>query len=62
KEEEKGKQPVRQARMQQAVDVHAEEIATACPFCLTMLTDASNEMETDVAVRDLAEIVAERLV
>ena len=62
KEEEKGKQPVRQARMQQAVDVHAEEIATACPFCLTMLTDASNEMETNVAVRDLAEIVAERLV
>ncbi len=61
KEEEKGKQPVRQARMEQALDVQASEIATACPFCLTMLTDANNEMEAGVEVRDLAEIVAERL-
>ncbi len=62
KEEEQGNEAVRRARMQQAMDVQAEQVATACPFCLTMLKDANTEMEGSVEVKDLAEIVAERLI
>ncbi|NOX89612.1 MAG: (Fe-S)-binding protein [Calditrichaeota bacterium] len=61
KEEEPGEEPVRRARLKQAMDVNAEVVSTACPFCLTMLTDASNEMEANIGIKDIAEIVAERL-
>jgi Fe-S oxidoreductase len=41
----------------------ASTVATACPFCLTMLKDAASEKNLDkIAVRDLAEIVADALV
>jgi len=35
-------------------------VATSCPFCLTMLRDALVDKDrADVAVRDLAQILAE---
>ncbi len=39
-----------------------EEICTACPFCMTMLSDAANETGVEnVTTRDLAEIVLEAM-
>lgn len=61
KEEEAGEQPVRQNRMQEIQDKGAEIVCTACPFCLTMMRDAANELETNVVSKDIAELVAERL-
>lgn len=41
----------------------AQSIAVACPFCMTMVTDGTKakDAEENVAVKDLAELVAERL-
>ena len=39
----------------------ADEVAVGCPFCMTMLNDASKADGGEVAVKDVAEIVAERL-
>ena len=61
KEEEPGDEAVRRARLKQAQNIAAQTISTACPFCLTMLTDASNETSAGIEVKDLAELVAERL-
>ena len=37
-----------------------DEIATACPFCLVMLRDGITDLDrTDVAVRDVAELLAD---
>jgi len=32
-----------------------------CPFCLTMMTDAAKGEGSEIQVKDVAEIVAERL-
>jgi len=40
----------------------ATTIAAACPFCMTMMSDGVKEKGAEVAVKDLAEIVAEALV
>jgi Fe-S oxidoreductase len=62
KEEEEGQEAVRRERFKEAVDIGAETIGTGCPFCLTMLRDAGNELESNIQVRDIAEIVAEKIV
>jgi Fe-S oxidoreductase/nitrate reductase gamma subunit len=47
-------------RVQQALEKGPDEIATSCPFCLIMLRDGTTDLErTDVAVRDVAELLAE---
>ena len=61
KEEEPGTERIRQNRLKEARETQADVVCTACPFCLTMLRDASNELEADVKVQDLAEIIAEKL-
>ena len=61
KEEEKGDEPVRQNRMNQVKESGAEIVCTACPFCLTMMRDAANELENGVEAKDIAELIAERL-
>jgi dimethylglycine catabolism B len=48
-------------RTEEAVKTGAKEIATECPFCLSMLDDAAKVMESGMQVRDVAEIVAECL-
>jgi Fe-S oxidoreductase len=50
-------------RMAQATPLSPTVIATACPYCTVMLTDAAKAMpETEgVMVRDIAEIVADAL-
>jgi Fe-S oxidoreductase len=49
-------------RAKEALATGAKTIATACPFCLTMLTDGVMAQEVeDVQVRDIAEIVADSI-
>jgi len=61
KEEEEGREAVRRERFREAETTEPDIIGTACPFCLTMLRDAGNELESSLAVQDIAEIVAARL-
>ncbi len=49
-------------RSKEALDTGAMTVATACPFCLTMMADGVKSFDReDVAVKDIAEIVAEGL-
>lgn len=48
-------------RTEEALGTGADTIASACPFCMTMMTDGvkSFEKQDDVGVKDIAEIVLE---
>jgi dimethylglycine catabolism B len=48
-------------RTEEAQKTGANEIATECPFCLSMLDDTTKVMNTGMNVKDVAEIVAECL-
>ncbi|UCH33784.1 MAG: 4Fe-4S dicluster domain-containing protein [Armatimonadota bacterium] len=49
-------------RTAEALKTGAQAIAVACPFCLTMLDDGVKDAGAgDVAVRDIAEVIAARL-
>lgn len=48
-------------RAEEAKKTGATEIATECPFCLSMLDDAAKVANTGMDVKDVAEIVAECL-
>ena len=62
KEEEHGDQAVNMRRYEEAVETGASCIAVGCPFCLTMLTDASKEAgDESLEVKDIAELIAETL-
>ncbi|AUM67064.1 MULTISPECIES: (Fe-S)-binding protein [Brevibacillus] len=51
------------ARTEQALEVNPTEIASACPYCLTMMDDGlkMKEAEEQVKARDIAEILADAL-
>lgn len=51
-------------RTQHAVETGAETVATACPFCMQMMEDGVKLTgnEGSLAVRDIAEILAESLI
>ncbi|MBI5824746.1 MAG: (Fe-S)-binding protein [Chloroflexi bacterium] len=61
KEEEAGSGRVNEARFAEAKSTGADTVAVGCPFCLTMMTDASKADGGNIQVKDVAEIVAERL-
>ncbi len=61
KEEEPGDEAVSVNRLREALATGAQTVAVACPFCLTMLADAGKELQSDVAVKDVVELAAERL-
>ncbi|MCP4167937.1 MAG: (Fe-S)-binding protein [Chloroflexi bacterium] len=61
KEEEHGDEAVNMERYKECAASGASTIAVACPFCLTMLTDASKEADEGVVVKDIVELVAEGL-
>jgi Fe-S oxidoreductase len=61
KEEEPGTSRVNTTRYLEAKATHANTIAVGCPFCLTMMNDASKADGDSLQVKDVAEIVAERL-
>jgi acetoin utilization deacetylase AcuC-like enzyme len=50
-------------RTEQALATGAKTVAVGCPFCMTMMTDGTKakDVEGSVQVKDLAELVAERL-
>ncbi|VEN72827.1 conserved membrane hypothetical protein [Candidatus Desulfarcum epimagneticum] len=52
------------ARAEEIAASGADHAAAACPFCMTMLEDGMKEMgkEDDIQIRDIAEIVAEKMV
>ncbi|MDQ3250161.1 MAG: (Fe-S)-binding protein, partial [Chloroflexota bacterium] len=62
KEEEHGTEAVNQHRYNEAAATGAKTVAVGCPFCLTMLTDAAKKADQGVQIKDVAEIIAERLV
>ncbi|QQG49209.1 MAG: (Fe-S)-binding protein [archaeon] len=49
-------------RTEEAASTGAKEIATECPFCMSMFEDTTKVMNTGMDVRDVAEIVADSLV
>ncbi len=61
KEEEAGSGRVNEARYQEAKSTGANMIAVGCPFCLTMMNDASKADGDSMQVKDVAELVAERM-
>ena len=60
KEEEKGDKRINIERTEEALATNAGYIASACPFCNTMLTDGvkNAEQEGGVKVMDIAEMIA----
>ena len=48
------------ARTEQALEVNPTMISSACPFCLTMLSDGTKakDVEQDIGTMDVAEILA----
>ena len=63
KEEEPGNKRINVERTQEALGTGAGVIASACPYCNTMLTDGVKleEKESEVTVKDIAELIAESL-
>ena len=61
KEEEHGSDAVNATRYAEAAATGAGTVAVGCPFCLTMLSDASKQSDDDVVVKEIVEILAERL-
>ena len=61
KEEEHGTASVNLVRFAEAKETEAELLAVGCPFCLTMMEDASKADGGQIPVRDVAEIIADRL-
>jgi Fe-S oxidoreductase len=61
KDAEPGNKEVNIERTEEALATNAHTIAVACPFCMTMMSDGvkNKERESDVSVKDLAELIAE---
>ncbi len=61
-EETEGKR-VNVARTEQALEVNPTTIASACPYCLTMIGDGTKakEVEDTVSTKDIAEILEEAM-
>jgi len=60
KEAEKGDLEVYTLRTNDILEISPEIVATACPFCMTMLTDGikMKEKQAEIKVFDIAELVA----
>lgn len=63
KEDEPGEKRINIERTEEALQTGAKIIASACPFCNTMMMDGvkNKEKEAEVEVLDIAELVAESL-
>ncbi|MEQ9423104.1 MAG: (Fe-S)-binding protein [Cyclobacteriaceae bacterium] len=61
KDAEPGNKEVNIERTEEALETNPNVIASACPFCMTMLSDGvkNKEKEETVKVKDLAELIAE---
>jgi len=63
KEEEHGTPRINVTRLDQLMEAKPDTIAVACPFCTTMVSDATKAkgLEEQVKVKDVVEIVADSL-
>ncbi|MCX6244102.1 MAG: (Fe-S)-binding protein [Bacteroidetes bacterium] len=63
KEAEKGNKEIYMERTEDALETRADVIATACPFCMNMLTDGIKYKNKEDEVRnlDIAEMIARSL-
>lgn len=54
---------INEERTKEALSTGAETIASACPFCMTMLSDGVKhfEKQDSVSVKDIAEIILENI-
>ncbi|MCP4142255.1 MAG: 4Fe-4S dicluster domain-containing protein [Chloroflexi bacterium] len=54
---------INQTRLQDAIDVKADIVATACPYCLTMFEDAVNVkgMAEEMQILDISEVLAKKI-
>ena len=62
--EEHGGKRINEMRTDQALETGAEVISTACPFCLTMISDglkAKEEAAEKVKALDIAEVLAQKV-
>ncbi len=61
KDAEKGNKEINIERTEEALATGANIVASGCPFCMTMMTDGvkNKEKESEVQVKDLAELIAE---
>ncbi len=56
-----GGERINDVRAKEALQTGADKIATACPFCLLMLTDGVKKSTDERKVFDIAELIAEKL-
>jgi Fe-S oxidoreductase len=61
KEEEEGTERVNNARFAEAKVTGVNTVAVGCPFCLTMLSDSAKADNSEIQIKDVAELVAERM-
>jgi len=63
KEAEKGDKEIFIERTEDALKTEAKVIATACPFCMTMMTDGLKykNMEDEIRNLDIAELIVQSL-
>jgi len=64
KEDEPGDKRINIERIEQAIETNANVVASSCPFCMTMLEDGVKQKgkESDIMLKDIAELIAERMV
>ncbi|MBI5670168.1 MAG: (Fe-S)-binding protein [Chloroflexi bacterium] len=61
KEEEHGAKPVNVERYEEAKATGADVVAVGCPFCMQMFETAKSSVSGGPDVKDVAELIAERL-
>ncbi len=63
KEPEKGNKDINIERIEEAISTGANYIATACPFCMVMMSDGvkNKEKEKEIKVLDIAEYIAKSI-
>ncbi|WP_405292751.1 (Fe-S)-binding protein [Algibacter sp. Ld11] len=61
KDAEKGNKEINELRTEDALKTNPEIIATACPYCMTMMSDGVKvkEKESEITVLDIAELIAQ---
>lgn len=60
-EEQPGNKRINQARLDQVLQTNATTLAVACPFCMTMLSDAKKDTGSDLDIYDIAEVTRKNL-
>lgn len=63
KEEEHGTARINETRLDQLMEAKPDTVAVACPFCTTMISDATKAkgVEESVQVKDVVELVADSI-